>query len=479
MSDKELWKGTAIYTFSNILLKAGAILFLPILTRLLSPTEYGIVGLLNPIIRMITIIFVFGLYIPQSREYSFLKNNKDKLGSYLFSVNIFLIIIGVLFYIISTSNLGFRAWEFLLDINKVGKINFKLAIIIAIVSSLNLMANKFFQIEKAYRKVSISSIISFIINILISLYLIKYYNLGVQGRIIGFMSGVLFVFCFQYFNYSRKFKLKFNYKYLKESLLIGFPMILTGIMGNIINYSDRIVLGKYLSLEIVGVYSLAYTGGMVLVVFINSYINSWTPNFYEIIQKDKNNKKLSSNLELFIGLLVVISLIGQLFGKELIYFILPNSYLDTVKYLPYIISAMLLQGFYHFLVLFLHYYKDSKYTTFSTILIGVLNLGINITFVPKYGSMVVVWSTILSFFVNVLIYFLIIRFKYKIKFSYLKLAMLYFFTLNPLIILLFKLEISLLHLLYKCIYFILILIVLNYEFSIFNKIFNILRRKKC
>jgi len=479
MSNRELWKGTAIYTFSNILVKAGSILFLPILTRLLNPAEYGIVGLLSPIFQIITIVLVFGLYIPQTREYSFFKDDKEKLGSYLFSINIFLIIIGIIFYIISTSSFGLKLWDRLFDINKVGVVNLKLTIIIGIIGSLNLMANTFFQIKKVYKKVAISSIISFVINILISFYLIKYYSFGAQGRILGIMSGMLFVFLFQYLSYTKEFKLKFNYNYLKEAFIMGTPMILTGIMGNIINYSDRIVLGKYLDLEVVGVYSLAYTGGMVLTVFITSYINSWTPNFYEIIKSNKRDKRLSFNLEIFTAILVFIALIGQLFGKEIIYFILPNSYLDTVKYLPYIISAMVLQGFYQYLVLFLHYNKDSKYTPVITFAIGLLNLGINIILVPKYGAMVAVWSTIISFIINILIYFWIIKFKYKIKFRYFKLIFIYLLTLNPLIIFLFKLEVSLIGIFYKFMYFIFVGLILNYQFDFLSKLLNILRRREC
>lgn len=466
--NRELWKGTAIYTFSNIFIKAGSILFLPILTRLLKPEEYGIIGVLTPIRSILSIVLVFGLYIPQSRDFNFMKNDEEELGSYLFSLNIFLIFVGFFSYFILTSDIALNFWDKILNLSEIGIYNLKLIIILGILGSLNLMANKYFQIKKVYKRVAISSAVSFILNVVLSYVLIKYFSLGAQGRIIGMFLGALFIFGFQYINYMSDFKINFSFNYLKEALFLGMPMILTGIMGNIINYSDRLVLGNFLNLEVVGVYSLAYTGGMVLTVFINSYINSWTPNFYEIIAKDKKDSRIRSNLESFIAVLVVISLAGQLFGKEIIYFILPNSYLDTVKFLPYIISAMIIQGFYHYLVLFLHHYKDSKYTPFTTFLTGVINLSVNIVFIPLYGPMVAVWSTILAFSVNVLIYFLIIKFKYKISFNYLKLLFLYLLTLNPIIIILFNIDISYVSFLYKIVYFLIVFFILNLQFDIYG-----------
>lgn len=475
--NRELWKGTAIYTFSNIFIKAGSILFLPILTRLLKPEEYGIIGVLTPIRSILSIVLVFGLYIPQSRDFNFMKNDEEELGSYLFSLNIFLIFVGFFSYFILTSDIALNFWGLILDLPEIGIYNLKLIIILGILGSLNLMANKYFQIKKVYKRVAISSAVSFILNVVLSYVLIKYFSLGAQGRIIGMFLGALFIFGFQYINYMSDFKIDFSFNYLKKALFLGTPMILTGIMGNIINYSDRLVLGHFLDLEVVGIYSLAYTGGMVLKVFINSYINSWTPNFYEIIEKNKKDTRIRSNLESFIAVLVVISLTGQLFGKEIIYYILPKSYLDTVRFLPYIISAMIIQGFYHYLVLFLHHYKDSKYTPLTTFLTGFINLSINIIFIPLYGPMVAVWSTILSFLINVLIYFLIIKFKYKISFNYFKLLFLYLLTLNPIIIILFNTDISYIGFLYKIIYFLIVFFILNLQFDIYGNIKKIKRGK--
>ena len=97
MNRKNLLKGTLVYTLSNVITKAGSIVFLPIMTRILTVDEYGIIGSLSPITVFFTVILGFGLYNAQMKKYVVLKDDEKELGSYLFSTNFLLIVVNVLF----------------------------------------------------------------------------------------------------------------------------------------------------------------------------------------------------------------------------------------------------------------------------------------------------------------------------------------------------------------------------------------------
>ena len=49
MDNKNLLKGTMVYSLMNLVTKMGSFVFLPIITRLLTQEEFGIVGTLGPI----------------------------------------------------------------------------------------------------------------------------------------------------------------------------------------------------------------------------------------------------------------------------------------------------------------------------------------------------------------------------------------------------------------------------------------------
>ena len=78
----------------------GSFIFLPIITRLLTQEEFGIVGTLGPITSLFTVILGLGLYNAQMKKYVDLKDSEDEFGSYMFSSTMIIVVFNVLTYII-------------------------------------------------------------------------------------------------------------------------------------------------------------------------------------------------------------------------------------------------------------------------------------------------------------------------------------------------------------------------------------------
>ena len=460
---KRLIKGTLIYSASGLFTQAGAILLLPIFTRLLTPEEYGVLGLLNPLIGFIPMFFVFGIYVAQMRNYVDHKNDKTKLGSYIFSLNIFLFLANITFFIIFISPIGKVLIGKIIDYHKIPFYPFVvLALVIGFIKIFVLMSDNYFRTIHNYSKIAIGNILGFVISSGASIILIYYFKFGVLGRIVGVFLGTIFLFIFFYINYIKNTVIKFNKNYLTESLNIGLPVMLGSITGIILNYSDRFVLSKYLTMDIVGTYSLAYTGGMALSLFISSFNSTWLPLFNELMASERVDKFQTINRRLiqFTTLLVFFCLIGQLFGKEIITCVLPQSYNNTIIYFPYILFGIVFTGINHFFINIFVYYKNTIYLPFFTLFSASLNLGLNIIFIPKYGSLVAAITTIISFAFSSLMLIYIINYKYKnIKFSYLKIIILLIFAMNPFLIILFNMEISILAAVFKIIYLIIFMFI--------------------
>lgn len=455
---QRLIKGTLLYSISSLFTKAGAILLLPIFTRLLTPEEYGVLGLLNPLIGFIPLFFVFGLYVAQMRNYVEYKNDKTELGSYIFSLNLFLFLVSITFFIILISPIGKVLIGKIIDYHRISFYPFVvLALVIGFINIFVLMANNYFMTVHLYSKITVGNISGFIILSSVSIILIYYFKLGVLGRIIGDLLGTVFLFIFFYIKYIKNIVIKFNKNYLTESLNIGVPVMLSTITGTILNYSDRFILSRYLTMDIVGTYSLAYTGGMALSLFISSFNSTWLPLFNELMASERADKFQIINRRLiqFTTLLVLFCLIGQLFGKEIITYVLPQSYNNTIIYFPYILFGIVFTGINHFFINVFVYYKNTIYLPFFTLFSAGLNLGLNIIFIPKYGSLVAAITTIISFAFGSLMSAYIINYKYKnVKFSYFKIIIILIFGMNPFLIILLNMEISILTAIFKAIYLI-------------------------
>lgn len=479
-STKKLLKGTSIYTFSNILTKAGSILLLPLFTRLLTPEEYGVIGLLKPIISFIPLFFIFGLYVSQTRIYVDVKDNPKKLGSYIYSLNIFLWIVNILIFLLLIFPLREVILGKIIDFNKISFYPYVLlALIIGFINIFNRLSQNYYAINYNFKKKATGSILSFIISNSIALLLIYYYDYGALGKFVGMFVSNSFLLAFWYFNYIKKANLTFNINYLKDSLNIGFPVMLSSITGVLLTYGDRIILSKYLPLEIVGIYSLAYTGGMILNIVIDSFNSVWLPMFNELM--DSSNKEkfsiISNKLTQLILVIIFICLLGQLFNKEIITFVLPVSYNDTISFLPYILFGIVFEGVSHFFKNIFIYYKETIYLPILTFISSILNLGINIALIPKYGAMVAVYSTIISYlFITILLIF-IVKYKYKdFYFNYWKLVFIMLFAFNPVLFYIIERNIAPLTLLLKVLYLSFYIIIFGRTIS--KTIFNMFIKKK-
>ena len=409
----KLVKGTLLYSISTLLTGAGSILLLPIFTRLLTPEEYGILGLLNPIIGFIPMFFVFGLYVAQMRNYIEYKDNPTELGSYIFSLNCFLWIANGVIFISLLSPYGRLLIGKVIDYKIVPFYPFViLGLIIGFIKIFIMMADNYYRTIHNYNKVAFGSILSFIISSFTALVLIYYFNLGVLGKILGTFLGTIFLFIFFYINYIKNSNTVFRKSFLLDSLTIGIPIMANSVTGTIVSYSDRFVLSKFLTMDIVGMYSLAYAGAGILSIFITSFNSAWAPLFNELMSSKRSDKYhiINKRFVQFTSILVLFCLIGQLFGREIITFIFPKNYNGTIQYFPYILFGIVFTGVYHFLVIILVYYKNTIYLPFLTLISASLNLGLNILLIPKYGSLVAAITTIISYaFTTIMLIFLIIN----------------------------------------------------------------------
>lgn len=475
MNRKNLLKGTLVYTLSNVITKAGSIVFLPIMTRILTVDEYGIIGSLSPITVFFTVILGFGLYNAQMKKYIVLKDDEKELGSYLFSTNFLLIVVNVLFLLFLLTPFSAQIFA---KIPGLDKISYNpliiLSIVIAVVNVFNTLAITFFRMQKKYFLVAVGSLISFFSNYLLAIYFISKLKLGALGYILANLIAVVILFLFYAKGYIGKFRTPLKKVYVKYAVINGFPLVFIELTDQVVNLSDRLILLMFLDLKVVGYYTLAYTGGRVLSVVTGSFINSWTPEFYEIMSKNSKAKSVTKVLEEFIAILTIVCIFAQVFSPEIIKLIFPVKFYDSIEFIPVILPAVVIQAFYC-LDYFFHFHEDSWYIIFFTFFCMIFNLVFNLLLVPRYGAIIAAWTTLVAFLLRAVLEMIVIRRKYSVSFNYKKLLLYLILMVNPVILYLGSANTSLIKLGLKVLYILVVLkLVVNKE--VYGKILLIVKR---
>ena len=445
MDNKNLLKGTMVYSLMNLVTKMGSFIFLPIITRLLTQEEFGIVGTLAPITSLFTVILGLGLYNAQMKKYVDLKENEDEFGSYMFSSTLIIVVFNVVTYIFLFTPPAQKLFSYIVDLSKVSYYPLIIvSILIATSNAFNNLAVTLFRMKRMYMKVAIGSVVSLFTTYILAIYFIQYLKWGVFGNQFANLMALLIVFLFYFKDYFGKFRFKLNFDYVKYSLRNGLPLIFIELTDQVVNLSDRLVLAKFVSLAVVGGYTLAFTGGRVLSVITGSFVNSWTPEFYEAMKEDRTNPKITRSVENFIAIISFACVIAQLFAPEGIKLIFPKSYHQAINYMALILAGIVVQALFC-LDYFFHFHEDSIYIFYFTMFAMIFNLVGNIIFIPKFpeiGPIIAAWTTLLAFLFRAIMEMAIIKRKYKISFNYKKLFLYMIVIVNPIIFYLSNDEIS-------------------------------------
>ncbi|MDO7975808.1 lipopolysaccharide biosynthesis protein [Oceanotoga teriensis] len=426
-------KAGSWYTVTNFFTKGITFLTLPIFTRLLSTSDYGIVNLYTSYLSIFTIIFSLDLVASIQRgKFDF----KDDFNGYVSSV----LFLGTLSFLFCSSIVLIFHNYF----SKILELSNLLIFILLLNSFFSFVQNLVFakfQVEYNYKKVSLITIFSSLMGVFLSIFLITkiFPDEGYLGQIIGkAFPVILFGFILMMYIFLKGKKL-IDLKYWKYSLLISLPLILHGVSGIINSQFDRIIINKYIGSSETGIYSFAYNVGMIIMVLWTSTNQAWVPWFFEKMElKDFSSiKKRAKNFRDFFTIAYIFILF---ISPEIIKLMSDSSYWEGLYIVPFIFMSYYFNLMYSFEVNIEFYTKKTHLISIGTIFAALVNVILNLIFVPLYGSVAAAITTVISNFALFAFHYLITNKVLKInifgfKFHFISLI---YVILSTLIFIIFK-----------------------------------------
>lgn len=267
--------------------------------------------------------------------------------------------------------------------------------------------------QKASKKLLVSFGVIFLntaISLILMLFLYK--TNKVIGRIYGMAIPTIFLGGYFYIDILRKKKFKINFEYWKFCLSLTIPLVFHGLSGMVLGSSDRIMLEKFRSFKEVGLYSFIYDFGIIITMLFGAMNSAWGPWYYENLQKKNNNliRKYAVNyLEFF----TIVCLGFLMLSPEVIKIMGPEKYWGGIKILPLIVLGCYFNFLYSFSVNYQFYLKKTKYIAGGTTAAAIINIILNVYFIPKYGEVGAALTTLISYFCLFLFHEAIVRMKFK------------------------------------------------------------------
>lgn len=411
-----LFRHSLSYFSGHLVVLLAGLISLPIMTRLLSKEDYGLMSLVFLATTVATSLFALG--IPQSTTRYFAEyaqRGQESLKGFCTTMLIAMITIGTIamfaFYlggVLLSHTESFRDMAVYL--------NYAVALIlIRLVSSVCLQILRGNQQTLAF---NLYNIVNRYLTIGAIVLLIVFVFHNVAAVFVGTIvveAGVLLVACAYLWRRKLIGLAPFESSVIPRAIKFGVPLVIADLMVSLVASSDRFVIKYFLDADAVAIYSVAYdVSDYVAALLAKPLQLAILPIVYKLWStKGTDATKAFLDKAISLSMIVVIPMIAgfSLVGPDLVVTLASEKYAESGNLVPVIAFGVMI-GSINFLLftgLLLH-----EKTTVITILNGsaaAMNLALNLLLIPRFGIIGAAYATIATYvLLNMVTYFISGRF---------------------------------------------------------------------
>jgi len=413
---KLLAKHSIIYGFGTILNSSVAILMLPIYTRFLTPTDYGIKELLGLTVDVIGILLAAAIASATYRfyfEYEEIKDRNEVISTAIISLGSF----GLFSIFLLSFTTRFMA-RYILDSSE-----YYYFFLIAFASMwFNAMINIGYNYLRANQKsiqfLAFSSC-KLILALSLNIYFVAIVKLGVLGILVSNLISSILIFLSLVLPLIVRIGLKFSPEKIKGMLKFGLPVIPAQLGSFVVHLSGRFFIKAFFSLADTGLYSLAYRFGTLPNTFITSPFNQiWFPRRLEIYKNEDSERLFGQIFTYFCFILFFAGLAISILTKDVLMIMADPKFWSAYKIVPIIVIAITIFSFHYHFHIGIVIYKKTKYFAYIDGSNALLVLILNFFLIKKYGIWGAAFVTLIAFIYKVSLTYILSSKLYKIYFEF-------------------------------------------------------------
>ncbi|MHC1724374.1 MAG: lipopolysaccharide biosynthesis protein [Aminipila sp.] len=390
--EKKLIKNTFILSIGTLMPQIFSLITLPILTAILSKTEYGTYDLA---LTFASVLVPLATVQIQQAAFRFLIENRTREGIssivtnvYIFTLPVSLIACGIIFF-------------FLKDINILSKILLCFYLFLQILLDVTRQVVRGIGNNKIY---SISAIINSFVNVIGVIILLSCLNFGFNGLFISldFALTISLIYLIVKLNLINYFSLEeINKKLIVKMLNYSWPMVPNTISLWIVNLSDRLIVTMFLGIEANAVYAIANKIPKLFTIAYGTFNLAWQESASMTIDDndvDKYYSTIFDQLFCFLSgaMALLIAVMPVLFAV-----LIRGEYIEAYYQMPLLFMGVFFSCFSSYYGSIYIALKKTKNVGISSLIGALINIMLNLVFIKKFGLYAVSISTVISYFVLV------------------------------------------------------------------------------
>jgi O-antigen/teichoic acid export membrane protein len=401
MASGRAMAGTALaYAIADGFIRGIAFVLLPLLVLHLNRADFGTVGGLGAVAALLTQTLSFGLAAAPIRFYHTLPNTEARraflgtifLGSSLASA----VVIALLHLVSPIAVSGLSLENGLLPLIRLTLWTSWFQVLARTIP-LGL-----FRARGDWRSYLVVSVVSFVGTVGAVYWRLAILHQGLPGAVQGMMEGAALTALSAILLASRELSFTVTSDHIRAGVRYGAPLIPHNIAQWTLGLSDRLLVGRMLGVEALGIYHFAYQFAAGLQLLITAANSAIMPSFARVSEASPPGVVgvLGMVSLRFFGAAVVLGLSISVVVPPMITFVFPVGYSPAASYIPWLMVGIVAFGFYcipaNLLTMSLGHTRGIGWFTG---LAAILNVGLNLVLIPMWGLVAPVVATIVAYVV--------------------------------------------------------------------------------
>ncbi|KPJ69807.1 hypothetical protein AMJ44_02205 [candidate division WOR-1 bacterium DG_54_3] len=392
---KNFLKHALTYASGDLLRKVVGFLMIPIYTRYLMTTGYGVLEIMDSTVTVIALFW--GLRISSAVVRFYYEYDEEKEKQEVISTALIAIFITAIFLVIISQCISDKVSYLIFDTPYYEKY-FKIAFVTLALSLICGVPESSLIAGKRSMFYTCINVFVFVSYLSLNIFFVVFAKKGILGILYSSLITKSAYTIFLCFWFLVNHKVSFSFNKLKNMIKYGLPLLPASIGMFILNYSDRFILQKLTTSAEVGIYALGYKLAFMLAFLVIEPVKRiLDPQMFDI-SRESNGRDTMSKMFTYLVLILVFCGLGLAsFAKPAINIMATPAFYPAVKAIPFILLGYILMGASTFFQSALMITKRTHYIGLSVILAAITNPIFNLLLIPKYGAMGAAYSTAISF----------------------------------------------------------------------------------
>lgn len=379
------------FLICSFLQKGISMISTPIFTRIMSTGEYGQYGVFNSWYGIVAIFVSINMfYGVHSQGLVKFDRERKEFSSSLQGLTLSLVLGWFLIYWVFRSY-----WNALFNLSTVQMVS--MFIIIWTTAVFGFWANDQ-RVIYSYKTLVIITLLSSLLKPVIEIVLVLNSQDKATARIIGWAIVDIISFSWMFVAQLLKGKKFYSKKYWVYALRFNVPLVPHYLSQTVLNSADRIMIERMVGASEAGIYNLAYSISLIMMLFNNALSQTVSPWMYQKI-KEKKGTEIAPIAYVTLLFIAAVNLVLILLAPEAVRFFAPKEYYDAIWVIPPVAMSVFFMYAYDLFAKFAFYYEKTRVIMTASVLGALLNVILNYIFIQKIGYIAAGYTTLICFIV--------------------------------------------------------------------------------